>query len=235
MNANGPTVDTESVTSSKLRRRGRVPVIFAIVAVVVIAIFLGYIIAPAVSDARSPFPSEKTSLTEYGGGVVWTYNPSDFLGIGPLLAFSNASFGIAYPGEWGVNLVDSMFTYSSAKRNVSQLDFMDYHEFDYTNAMSIRVSGKETEQGIVWATFWILVNDPDANGQWSMGDSMAVFFGLVLNGTLLEMGFVHDTEFAIALEFQPEHPSAFKTTEYRFAFHKDKFYSWSPQRYLEWY
>lgn len=225
-------IDGKAIDEAKKMRIGRTPRIFFVTAVAVAVIVLVYYLLLAL-EPSAPYPSDETPLSAYSGGVIWNYDSSLFSGMGHYDdPFSNLSFFIAYPGDWGQSFEESS-GYGSGLFNDSRAIFADYRSFEYGDPGSFITSGKDTAQGIVWSTFWILITDPDSNGRWTSGDSISVFSCLTLDdGSLVQNGYVNDTDYAIAIRFQPEDPRAGLIEEFHFAFHKDKFYSWIPERML---
>jgi len=224
-----------AIGPSKMKRR-RPRLMLSVIALILVMIIVVFYFAPAIIHSLRPFPSERTVLSTSAGGVIWSHDEEYSMVGGLEYVFSNMYIHVAYPTE-GSTFDDSR-VYARGNFNVSKVVFGDFGSFSYSAANSCPVTGEETNQGLVWRTFWLMINDSDSDSRWSRGDSLAIFSGLTLNGTVSEEGFLEDTEYAITVVFMPPPGSQGGRvfTEYHFAFHDGRFFSWSPDEmfYHDW-
>lgn len=228
---NGANAEGKAAIRQNKMRPNRTRIALLGTVFVLAMIVLVFYLAAGLFDMSPPFPSGDTPLTRSGEGVLWGYRATDYFS-NLQTPFSNASFFIAYPGEWGTTFEKSHTGYASGTFNASRVLFDDHQDFDYADAGSFLISGKDTAQGVVWSTFWILINDSDSNGRWGPGDELVIFSCSTLNGTVIKEGFMEDTEYAVGIEFPPVNQNAGMISEWHFAFHKGKLYSWLPDKML---
>ena len=217
----GASNSSSPPTGSQNLSRHKAKIAVTVAAVIIAIIVLVFYLAATVFDSRPPYPSQATSLSEYGGGVVWTRDATELLNPGTALNYSELELYLQWPDS-----------HNGFHHGITELVYVvrgDYHDFTYeSGGPGNRSVGVDTTNGVVWTTFWFMITDSGGNEVFDAGDSISIYSGQTINGSLVSTGFQEDVVYSILLNLPAQPTQCGLAAEYQFAFHDGEFYSWSP-------